>query len=102
LTLDKKSVESVFALNHKNMTLIDIAGKHRCHETVLFILDFCMENFATMMTIFGERGVAAKNKVEVENASNETTFQIKKVGYKELSKREEKFARTYYWASFYG
>ena len=37
---DRKSVENIFALNHKNMTLIDIAGKHGCHETVLFLLDF--------------------------------------------------------------
>lgn len=102
IALDKKSLESVFALNHKDMTLIDIAGKHKSHETVLFVLDFCKENFATMMAVFGDRGTAGKNKIEVESVPSETTFQIKKVGYKELNKREEKFARTYFWASFYG
>ena len=102
LDLDKKTVESIFALNHKNMTFIDIAGKHKAHEAVLLIIDFCMKNFLKMIDVFGERGVSSKNKVDTENIPNETSFQIKKVGYKELNKREEKFARTYYWASHYG
>ena len=72
LTLDKKSVESVFALNHKNMTFIDIAGKHKCHETVLFILDFCMKNFLKMINVFGEKGIVSKNKVDIENVPNES------------------------------
>ena len=58
-----------------------------------------------MIEVFGGLGIsntASKNKVDIENIPNDTTFQIKKVGYKELNSREAKFARTYYWASHYG
>ena len=72
LTLDKKTVESIFALNHKNMTLIDIAGKHKCHEAVLFLLDFCDKNFAKMISVFGGIGVTSKNKVNNDTTTDQT------------------------------
>jgi len=44
-----------------------------------------MKNFLKMINVFGEKGVVSKNKVDIENIPNEMTFQIKKVGYKELN-----------------
>jgi len=43
------------------MTLIDIAGKHKCHETALYLLDYCMENFTKLAAIYGEKVPASKN-----------------------------------------
>ena len=54
---DKGKIEKVFALNHKNMTPIDIAGKHKQHEAVLLLLKFCQENFTEMVNNFGERTI---------------------------------------------
>ena len=47
------------------MTFIDIAGKHKCHETVLFILDFCMKNFLKMINVFGEKGIVFSSQEEL-------------------------------------
>ena len=105
ITLDKKSVENIFSENHKDMTFIDIAGKHKSNEAAIFILDWCMSNFPKLASVFAdhnEKGATKENKVINDGPTSTKTYESKKIGYKELNKREEKFARTYYWASYYG